>query len=415
MIARVARSVLNSLSTLEIVCVFVGGCVTLAIATTFLIRRLVPDLAERQFEELADGLRVVYELMFALLLAFVIASVLDKVGDSEQAVAKEATALTQMQRNNLAFPAETDQRLYDGIRAYVRATVNDEWKAMSEGRSSDEAAAALETLYVLYQGVALHGETRKQAYQQALAHLDEVAAARRDRLALSSSRLSTLLLIMLPIGAVLLMLLEYRSRLGVWAQGLFMGILALVLSATYLLTIILDYPFSGDMAVSNQPLRSGSLASAFGTTPRVPQPGDQQLRLTTGKLVGVWHSDAYGTIFLAWRNHEVRGAYRSANGTVRGIVDTDGVFRGVWCKEPTREGGTRPGDGDAGYVEWRLVRSKRDGLFLQGTWSYGFQLRPDLTFTSAGDWDLKRLELDEALDLRRLVDKNPESAYCYPR
>jgi Protein of unknown function (DUF4239) len=410
----VARSLLNSLSTLEIVCLFIGGCVTLALTITFVIRRLVPDLAERQFEELADGLRVVYELMFALLLAFVIASVLDKVGDSEEAVAREATALTQMQRNNLAFGPKTDQRLFDGMRSYIIATVNDEWPAMAQGRSSDEAAAALETVYLLYQGVSPTGTARTQAYEQALAHLDEVASARRDRLALSSSRLSTLLLIMLPVGALLLMLLEYRSRLGVWTQGLFMGILAIVLSATYLLTIILDYPFSGDMAVSSAPLREGSLASFFGTTPRVPQPGDKQLTLTTGKLVGVWHSDAYGTIFLAARNHEIRGAYRSANGTVRGIVDTDGVFRGVWCKEPTRKGGTRPGDGDAGYVEWRLISSKRDGTFLQGTWSYGFQLRPDLTFTSAGDWDLQRLELDEALDLRKQVQLNPPSAYCYP-
>lgn len=49
-----ARSLLNSLSTVGIVLIFVVGSVAPAITVAVAIRRLVPDIAERRFEEIAE-------------------------------------------------------------------------------------------------------------------------------------------------------------------------------------------------------------------------------------------------------------------------------------------------------------------------------------------------------------------------
>jgi hypothetical protein len=392
---------------------FVFGSVVLAISLAVGIRKLVPDIAERQFEELASGLRVVYELLFALILAFVIASVLDKFNDAEHTVGAEATALAQMMRNNLAFPADEQERLSRGIGVYVQATVDDEWEAMRHGKSSPEAAAALETLYALYAGYSPRAGAPTEFYNQALEHLDDVATSRRDRLALANAKLPTVLVIMLPIGVVLLLVLEYRPRLAPGSQAGFMGTLALVLSSTYLLTIVLDYPFSGDVSVGNEPLTSGTLASLVGTTPRRAQPGDKQLRLSDGALVGVWNSDAYGVVVLRRRAGELRGTYRLADGTVRGKVDADGVFRGVWCEHPTREPGLSHDSSDAGLIEWRLLRTREDGDIVAGTWSYGYERRRDGSFEPDGSWDLEKLQIDKALDLERRIATESPGAYCH--
>ncbi len=408
-----ARSLLNSLTTLEIVVIFVLGSVALAIGLAVAIRKLVPDIAERQFEDLASGLRVVYELLFALILAFVIASVLDKFNDAESTVGSEATALSQMLRNNLAFPADEQERLSKGIGTYVQAATEDEWPTMREGESSPEAAAALETLYALYASFSPKDGAPTEFYNQALEHLDEVATARRDRLALSNAKLPTFLVIMLPIGVVLLLVLEYRPKLGPRSQAGFMGTLALVLSSTYLLTIVLDYPFSGDVSVSNEPLTSGAMASLVGTSPREAQPGDKQLRLTDAALVGVWNSDAYGVVVLRRRAGELRGAYRLADGTVRGKVDTDGVFRGVWCEHPTRKPGISDDTSDAGLVEWRLIDTREHGRIVVGTWSYGYAGKPDGGLQPDGSWDLRKLRIDRALDLQRRIVSESEGAYCH--
>ena len=266
-----AREILNALSTVEIVFVFVGGSIVLAIALTYAIRKLAPDVGERQFEELAGGLRIVYELLFALILAFVIASVLDKFNDAQTTVDSEATALALMLRDNRAFPSEREARINAGIDAYVDALVNDEWETMRHGDASREADAALDTVYALYQDYRPADGVADKFYDQALVQLDVVAAARRERLGISAARLPTILVLMLPIGALLLLVLEYRPKLTPLSQAGFMGTLALVLSSTYLLTILLDYPFSGDVSVGNEPLLSGSLAYLAGSEPREPR------------------------------------------------------------------------------------------------------------------------------------------------
>jgi hypothetical protein len=402
------RDVLNALSTVEIVVIFVGGAIVLAVALTFAVGKLAPGFAAGPFEDVADGLRVVYELLFALILAFVIASVLDKFNDAEATVDAESTALAQMLRDNRAFPAGPEARINAGIDAYLDALVNDEWEAMRHGESSREAGAALDTIYALYQGYTPAAGAADKAYDQAIAHLDVVASARRERLGISTSRLPTILVLMLPIGAVLLLVLEYRPKLAPRPRATFMGTLTLVLSSTYLLTILLDYPFSGDVSVSSEPLTSGSLAYLAGNELRERQAGDKQLKLTSRDLAGVWSSDAYGTIVLRRAGREVRGAYRFANGSVRGEVAADGVFRGVWC-----EGSRRAARDDAGLVEWRLVRTRSGERLVTGTFSYGFEHRSDGSFEPDGGWDLHPLELDKAQDLARRARRDPPSSYCH--
>lgn len=401
------RSLLNSLSTVEIVLLVIGGAIVLAVAFSVAIRKLVPDIAEREFETVANGLRVIYELLFALILAFVIASVLDKFNDAEATVDTEATALAQLVRDNWAFPAGVQSEINAGIQRYIEATIRDEWPAMREGRSSLEAAAALDTIYSLYQNFEPAPGVPRRFYDQALDHLEAVAGARRERLGISGSGLPTILVLMLPLGCVLMLVLEYRPNLTPRSQAVFMSALALVLSSTYLLTILLDYPFSGDsdVSISNEPLSSGVLAYLAGDEPRHAERDYRQGRLTPQALTGVWSSETYGTVALRRVGREVRGAYRFGDGTVLGAVSRDGVFRGTWC-----EGGKRART-ESGLVDWRLYTTPSGERLIRGSWGYG-ERKPDGSFAAQGGWDLHRLKIDTAPDLTRRVRSAPRSAYC---
>lgn len=148
-----ARAVLNSMSTIEIVLLGVGGMVALTLAAVLLARRLFPRLADSDFEPVADSLRVVYELIFALILAFVIAAVLDEMSNAEAAVASEATTIGALIRANDALPRQDRQRLDDAVEQYVRSVADHEWKTMKDGKPSARATAALEGMYAEYRQV----------------------------------------------------------------------------------------------------------------------------------------------------------------------------------------------------------------------------------------------------------------------
>ncbi len=390
------RSLLNSYSSLTIILMFVGGAVVLALVGVLVAGKLFPNLADGPYEETVDGLRVVYELVFALILAFVIGSVLDSFSTAEATVASEGATLAHIKRANDALPFEQQVRLNNGLKQYVQAIVDTEWDTMRHGEGSPRASAALESLYALYQTYDPPpvGEVQTDFYRAAVDQLAEIGSARRDRLSLSAAELPALLRIVLPLGVLLLLALEYRARMPLRARLVHTGMLAAVVSFCYLLTIVMDYPFSGDVSVGNEVYKSGTLAVFWASDePHALAEGQTEQDLSPGDLTGVWNSDTFGVIVIREVGDEVQAVYRIGKGSVVGEVSPDGVFRGWWCQTPTS--GSL---GDAGDVEWRLVTSSDDGEVVLGNWRFG----TDEQFR--GDWDLVKVGGPEPVDLAARFD-----------
>ncbi len=397
------RSLLNSYSSTTIILMFVGGTVALALVGVLVANKFFPNLADGPFEDTVDGLRVVYELVFALILAFVIGSVLDSFSTAEASVAAEASTLSHMKRANDGLPFDQQRRLDSGINQYVHAIVETEWDTMrtGDGEGSPRASAALESLYALYQSYSPPPADGVEAefYSKAVDQLSEVTSARRERLSLSSSDLPALLRVILPLGVLLLLVFEYRSRMPLRPRFIHMGLLATVVSFCYLLTIVMNYPFSGDVSVSSNHFKAGALATFWARDePHVLADDEIKLDLTPSKLAGVWNSDTYGVVVIREVGDELRAVYRLGTGTVVGRISPDGVFRGWWCHTSTRQ----PPD-DAGDVEWTLA-STPTGEVVFGSWRFGTE-EP-----FRGDWDLVMVGGFEPLDLAPRFDD--ETQFC---
>jgi len=397
-----ARALLNSLSTIEIILLSVGGMVALTLVGVLLARRFFPRLGDSEFEPVADSLRVVYELIFALILAFVIAAVLDTMGDAESAVASEATTIAGLVRVNDALPIADRPRLDDAVEQYVRAVADHEWVTMKDGEPSAQATAALEGMFAEYRSVKPQGAAQNELFSQALDDLRDVVSKRRQRLDIASADLPTMLRVLVVVGLILLLVLEYRPHLSRFAGLVFMGTLATVVTSAFLLTVILNYPFAGDVSVSNQPLRQGALARFWSDELAYrKQPDDRVRPLSAQRLQGVWNSAAFGTLVL--RCHDpaardevrscgpgdtrMRGVYRYHDGAVTGRV-ADGEFSGWWTEAPTRRGRS-----ESGRFVWRLLDTD-DGEIIAGNWSYGYErLQPG--------WDLEEIGGAQPPDLRK--------------
>jgi hypothetical protein len=401
------RSILNSFSTLQIVVISIGGMVLLTVVGVLLARRFCPRLADSHFEPIADSLRVVYELIFALILAFVIAAVLDEMGNAESAVASEATTISELVRSNDAFREGARGKVDEAVSQYVRTVANDEWKTMKDGESSPQATSALEGLYAEYRRVKPVGEVETEAYGQAIDDLHELVAKRRERLDIASADLPTILRVLVLVGVVLLLVLEYRPQLPLGAGLVFMGTLATVVTAAFLLTVVLNYPFAGDVSVSNEPLKQDNLARFWSKELAYrPKSGDKQQPLTAERLQGIYNSDAYGTLVLTCYDdgpshkprsctpgdHQMRGVYRYYDGTMTGSV-VDGVFRGWWTQGPSHRRYY-----DAGRVELRLMETSH-GSLIAGRWSYLHQQHME------PGWDLHEIGGALPQDLRDRLSK----------
>jgi hypothetical protein len=423
------RAILNHFSTSTIIVMFVGGMVALTLVGVLLARRFFPDLAEGRFADVVDGLRVVYELIFALILAFVIAAVLDTLGDAEATVATEATQIAQLERVNDAFGPDDKLRLNGALDDYVHALVEREWVTMKDGKESPVATAALEGVYVEYRTLKPTNDVQKESFSLALSKLDDIASERRNRLNIAAADLPTMLRVLVAIGIVLLLLLEYRPQLSTGASLAFMGALAAIVTSAYLLTLVLNYPFAGDVSVPNDPLMRDRLATFWDSELAYEKAdGDQAVALEPRDLRGTWNSNAFGTLVMRCytRDDEPRagdriaprecrnsddwyGVYRYHDGVVTGRLE-GGVFRGRWLEHPEQVENRKAATGtrarrqltvaNRGAFAWRGVRRAGKTLIV-GCRIYGGDARddPNRPYDVHPGWDLVPLATDEPRDL----------------
>jgi hypothetical protein len=141
---------------------------------------------------------------------------------------------------------------------------------------------------------------------------------------------------------------------------------------------VLDHPFSGEIAVANGAFKQGDLAIYWASpTPRDVR-ADDLASMRARDVVGVWTSDAFGTMVFRRVGGEILGALRLARGTVVARISR-GVLRGTWCETPTRR---LPRD--LGEVEWRMTKSG-GRTQLVGRWRFGSSA------AYHGGWDLTRV------------------------
>lgn len=397
---------LNRFSTTSLILIVVGGVTAIALVAALLVRMKWPNLASSDFENLTGILRAdVFALLYTIVLALVIADESGSMATASSIVSAESSALAELAVAYEAFPAPSRGALSDALHEYVHAVVEDEWPAMREAQASLRAAAALEALHAAYRGYEPQSEVEQAHYTRSVEALGEIIRERRSRLQQSQEGLSPLLRTLLVVGAVVFIFLAYPASVrNLPIQLLIVAATAAFVSFAYLLTMVLDYPFAGEVSVDNTPYRMGVLAQFWGVEEE-PRPLSQGAfeELTPEDMLGNWNSDnAFGELLFRRVGDQILGVYRLERGTVTGVIGPDGVYRGWWCQEPDR----LPPD-NAGEVEWRLLASPDAGeQTLDGRWRYGAE------GSMKGGWDLTRIGGREPSDLTAMFDD--QSLFCSP-
>jgi hypothetical protein len=388
---------LNHLSVLELTLLIVGGITALAVIGCLAARKAFPDLAEGEFEPAASTVPTAMQLFFVFTLALSIASLSGRFAAASSTVASEANLITQLLDASHAFPLRDQFPFFEGIGRYVHAVADDEWGTMRNGKESLQAAEALDALYALYQGYRPEPGAAASFYAASLPKLDQISASRRARLEASKEGLPTFLRIFLVLGLPLFIALSYPVKIqSLRTQMLVMGAVAALFSFGFLLTMLLDYPFAGEVSVDNDLYKKGSLAVFWYDEEPLSVSPEETEELSARRLAGVWRAEAFGVTVFRQVGGEIHGVGRGGRNTVVGTISDDGVFRGWWCEEPTRKPPT-----EAGEVEWRLIRIA-DGELVAGRWRRGTD------GPWRGGWDLRRVGGPEPVDLIPRFDNASE-------
>jgi hypothetical protein len=154
------------------------------------------------------------------------------------------------------------------IAAYAAAVRSDEWHRMRDGNESAVAWAHVTDMFRVLQTFEPKTPSENSFYDAAVGKLDDLVSARRQRLSSASEGLPGTFQILLVVGAVILIMFFYLVRApGLRTQVLIVTAVATMISFNLLVALVLEYPFSGQVAVSSSPFSQGALAEVTGGAP----------------------------------------------------------------------------------------------------------------------------------------------------
>jgi hypothetical protein len=246
--------------------VFVGGTVVVTLVALALAIRLLPAWRSERSNQVVAGVAAMVMTMFALLLAFVIVNLYNSYDSAVNNVAAEATSLTELVQDVHGFPPAARRRIERAVAEYVAEVRDHEFRQLRAGHSDPRAQLLIAGMFAALESFSPVTTAQQAFYDSAASQLHSIIDQRESRLDAAETSIPgpllglMLLLAVLTLGMSLFIQVHYTPL-----DVAIVVTLAIVISAGLLTAEILQYPFSGSIAVNSEPFHSGALGQLVQT------------------------------------------------------------------------------------------------------------------------------------------------------
>jgi hypothetical protein len=240
-----------AISTPALGVVIVAGTILVALAASFLARRMIPrDPLERS----QDAVSVMFSavgVLYTVLLAFLVVLVWEQFNAAQEQAEHESTKISNLLRDAVPFPTPARQAIQCRLIIYTHSVVDDEWDTMANGESSPETRQKYERIWAGYYGFHPRTERQHDFYTESISKLNELGEERRLRLISSAASIPWVMWVLLVVGAVITIAYLYLFAIpDAFLQHVMIGSVAGLLAFILFMILALDHPFAGDVKVT---------------------------------------------------------------------------------------------------------------------------------------------------------------------
>jgi hypothetical protein len=157
------------------------------------VSRLAVNDRARAFKALSPGMLPPLGIIFGLLVGFIAAGVWGDFGQAKIAIANEASALRAAVLLAGSFPGEQEVRIRALVHRHIEVAVNQEWPMMAQQRATltKRGESLFEALKIALSLTPVD-EGQKIAQREIVTMLENALDARRQRIIISQSSVSSL-------------------------------------------------------------------------------------------------------------------------------------------------------------------------------------------------------------------------------
>lgn len=192
---------------------------------------------------------------YAVLLGLIVVDAMTRFQQAEKIVAAEASSLLKIYIGTESFPEQKD-KLQKLIDEYVKETTEVEFPLMENGQISARATDLAFSMFQTVRSIEPATENQKAVYPNLLNLFSEFLDSRRDRTRRNNFGEPAAEWVILIIGAVITIIYTFFFTMESDAIHLIMrGMAILIILMSLYLILLFGSPFSGDMKVSQEPIK----------------------------------------------------------------------------------------------------------------------------------------------------------------
>ncbi len=234
----------------------IGGLSAFSIIGLLFIRQFLPHDHLKIHHEVADPILGIVGTLYAVFLAFIVIAVWQNFDRTNACIQQEANYMADVYRNAEALAPEFQQKLGIQLREYRQAVVQEEWKKMAHGEASPKVEKLMRSIWALYTSYAPRNPTEQAFFETSLQKLNAFREFRRQRLMDSRTGIHAILWLILILGALVTLSLTFLFGAENLILQILMEISLSAIIGLILFTILsMDFPFTGSITISPQPLQ----------------------------------------------------------------------------------------------------------------------------------------------------------------
>jgi hypothetical protein len=247
-------SLVNAFPSWLLAIVIVAVCVTVALVASRILARVFRGHVRPDHSEVAGDVLQAWGAMYAVLLALVVIALWDRRSEVDAHATEEAGFLIATYRDAGGLPPAFREDAHAKIEAYVHAVIERSYPALRVGTPSDETRTTFGDMFTTirsFRPADLHDEI---LYGEALRELNQSSEARTKRLAAVRGGLPPVFwAVLLVTTAITLAAVGALQMEGGRVRDCFVAGFACGVGSLIFLVVVLDRPFSGDLALTPDP------------------------------------------------------------------------------------------------------------------------------------------------------------------
>jgi hypothetical protein len=222
-----------------------------------MVRKRFHERYLKENHEVAGYIFNAFGLIYAVLIAFVVFATWSSHDTTKKNIEMEVNKLADLFTDASAFDNQTKNTIRASLIEYTKTVIEDEWQLMaSGGKRSQLGYDKYRAIWRAYLDIDVKKIKNVYIYDESLRQLNAMSEYRRLRWFSSMSAIPGAIWLVLIVGGIISV--SYTFFFGtkhLQAQCVMTSVYTIFNSMVLFLIYILDHPFTGYNAISNEPFR----------------------------------------------------------------------------------------------------------------------------------------------------------------